>query len=304
MKLNKRSKIKLREKIAELLKENNNGPKIKIEKNLLEELLFETVTVDKEKDIQVKLPVWSGDFLTKIDLSEVDFTNVSWYLFSEDMTNIKDFFSFQIDDDAISAIQKIQLDNVQPSNYYLVNYAFTNAKIDLSKSFEALNNQKIILFRCDFRGTDLSKQELSSIKKVVVLESSLMETKLPLNKVTLEASRSDLTNLDLSDKEIDALSYLRGDTSNLGKCKLINCGVKINLDPEDFKFTIRKKPLQSAMEEFWPGCYLNGKRVHSVVERMTNAQEIRKKYEEMENKYLTSVLDDIYDQIKQPKAGI
>ena len=53
--------------------------KIKLDKDILEDLLFDTVKI-KRKDISytVKLPVWSGRFLEALDLSEVDFSDVSW----------------------------------------------------------------------------------------------------------------------------------------------------------------------------------------------------------------------------------
>ena len=42
---------------------------------MLESLLFEEIVVNKEKGIKLKVPVWSGEFLREIYLSEVDFTN-------------------------------------------------------------------------------------------------------------------------------------------------------------------------------------------------------------------------------------
>lgn len=41
-------------------------------------LLFDTYTCNKEKEIKIKLPVWSGEFLQKLDLSQVDFEDVFW----------------------------------------------------------------------------------------------------------------------------------------------------------------------------------------------------------------------------------
>ena len=65
MKLSNKSKDELREKIAEQLKEVPKGQRVQLDKDLLEDLLFEIITLNKEKGIKIKLPIWSGDFLKK-----------------------------------------------------------------------------------------------------------------------------------------------------------------------------------------------------------------------------------------------
>ena len=87
MKLNKKDKDEFRNKIIELLKEVPEGQLVQIDKDILEGLLFETITVSEENNIQAKLPIWSGEFLSKIDLSQVDFTNVSWSLINFKLTD-------------------------------------------------------------------------------------------------------------------------------------------------------------------------------------------------------------------------
>lgn len=58
----KRYKRQIRSEIIEKLKNVPEGQRVKVEKTVLENLLFETVAID---DGQLKLPVWSGDFLKK-----------------------------------------------------------------------------------------------------------------------------------------------------------------------------------------------------------------------------------------------
>ena len=78
MKLSTKSKDELRNLIEESVTNIPEDLKLQLDSKILEDLLFETITIDKEKGIILKLPVWSGNFLKKIDLSQVDFTNVSW----------------------------------------------------------------------------------------------------------------------------------------------------------------------------------------------------------------------------------
>lgn len=76
---------------------------------MLEDLLFEIITLNKEKGIKIKLPIWSGDFLKKIDLSEIDFTDVSWNsLILEDVILPElEIYGIKIDDFAISTIERV-----------------------------------------------------------------------------------------------------------------------------------------------------------------------------------------------------
>ncbi len=80
MELNNSRKEELRKNILEQLKNVPEGEKIHLDKKLLEDLLFEEIVVVESKGLTAKLPVWSGEFLRKIDLSEVSFENVSWSL--------------------------------------------------------------------------------------------------------------------------------------------------------------------------------------------------------------------------------
>ena len=84
MKLNVESKNKLRAKIVEELKGVPADKKIKLDKDLLEFLLFDELEytviqeIDKPVTLKPRIPIWSGEFLRHIDLSEVDFSNVAW----------------------------------------------------------------------------------------------------------------------------------------------------------------------------------------------------------------------------------
>lgn len=82
MNLNKKAKDELRNLIEARLKEVPEGNRICIDKELLEDLLFDSTFYDNELKLQVKTPVWSGKFLQKIDLSMVSFENVSWCISS------------------------------------------------------------------------------------------------------------------------------------------------------------------------------------------------------------------------------
>lgn len=311
MKLSRQSKDELRKKIIEQLKEVPEGQRVQLDKELLEDLLFEVVTLDKEKGIKAKLPVWSGEFLKKIDLSQVDFTDVSWDILAADKGMLEDVivydlerYGIELDEEVISTIAKIQEDNdnrLLSSNGVVVGYGGTNARIDLSKSFEAIYGKELAIRSCDFTGLDFSQQDLTNIKSIFVYDSSLRKTNLPIGNIPFDAWGSDLRGIDLSTRKIDAFQYILGDYQNLGACDLAGCGVQISLDAEKFKDGKYKEDLTQAMNVNWVGCYVNGKRVLSDEEKEKNATEKREEYEKMKDDIFGSVLGSIEEQVSHMK---
>lgn len=308
MKLNRQSKDELRKKIIEQLKEVPEGQRVQLDKELLEDLLFEVVTLDKEKGIKVKLPVWSGEFLKKIDLSQVDFTDVSWNILASDIESLSIYYfecyGIKLDKIVISTLKKIKEDNdnrLLSSNGYVVSYVGTNSKIDLSKSFEAIHGKELGIDSCDFTGLDFSQQDLTDIKLISVYYSSLKKTNLPIGNIPFEAFGSDLSGIDLSTIEIDAQNYLSDNFSNLGACNLTGCGVQIRLHADDIKDGEEKDDLIQAMNVNWVGCYVNGKRVLSNEEKQAIATEKREKYGKMKDEIFSSTLGSVEEQVSHMK---
>ena len=110
MKLCTKSKNELRDFIEEKIIDFPENQKLQLDSKILEDLLFETITIDKEKGIILKLPVWSGNFLKKIDLSQVDFSNVSWAILNSNPNNIcsMNINSITIDDRVYERISRIR----------------------------------------------------------------------------------------------------------------------------------------------------------------------------------------------------
>ena len=310
MKLSNQGKNELRNHIVEQLKKVPNGQRVKLEKDLLEDLLFEVVTIDKEKEIKLKLPIWSGDFLKKIDLSEVDFSDVSWYTLSTDIErgywlepNV-----MTISDAIYDKIDKIRAEKIkngfQLSNGYAVAYDGTNANIDLTKSFEAKYTNNIELFECNFEGLDFSHQDLTGINVLGLYDTNISKTKLSIpSKIVLHTLNSEFEGIDLSTRETDAISYFGDDINNnvFSNCNLRDTGIHINLNPDDFKDGRFKEELQDAMDYDWVGCYVNGKKVLSGDEKQEIADSKYDEYEKMKAEIFNSVTDTIEEQINHMK---
>ena len=150
-------------------------------KNIIDNLLFDKIIIDGQI---VKIPVWSGNFLNKIDLSEIDFTNVFW-----DYTNYPEFKKY---------IPK-NSDNTEKKEIY---YKNTNAKINLGKAYR--EGKKYSFIDCNFEGTDLSETNFKEKTAFIAVNCNFKNTKLILDdKISLYALSSNFENTDLSKVNIN-----------------------------------------------------------------------------------------------------
>ena len=307
MKLSTKSKDELRNLIEESVTNIPEDLKLQLDKKILEDLLFETITIDKEKGIILKLPVWSGNFLKKIDLSQVDFTNVSWAILNSTPICSMSINGITIDDRVYERISRIRKNiiekNEELQNEYITIYSGTNANIDLTKSYEALHKGVIDIRACDFSDFDFSKIDLSETTEVYLDAVNISRTNLVIpSNVELLAYASDLEGIDLSSRTINARGYFRYDTSrSLSKCNLKNTDINIILNPDDFKDDDWKEEFNKTMNEDWIGCYVNGKKVLSNEEKRKIAQEQRKIYEKMIEDISSYISEEIELQTKFSK---
>ncbi len=307
MKLSTKSKDELRNLIEENVTNIPEGQKLQLDKKILEDLLFETITIDKEKGLILKLPVWSGNFLKKIDLSQVDFSNVSWAILDFDPDFTISTYGFCKINKVYFQIRgiknKILEKNSVSQNEYITIYSGTNANIDLTKSYEALHGGVIDVRACDFSGIDFSNLDLSQTKLVYLNAVNICKTNLVIpSHVRLFAYDSNLEGIDLSSRTINASDYFTSSTSNaLSECNLRNTRIKIKLYPYEFKDDDWKAKFNKAMNEDWIGCYVNGKKVLSNEEKRNIAQEQRKRYEEIENGVFNYISKEIELQTKFSK---
>lgn len=234
--LNLEGREKLRTNIEATLTEVPNTEKIKFPKETLEQLLFEEFTYNGKK---YKLPVWSGEFLQKIDLSEVNFDNVSWsalgiYQMTGDTTHITE----DEDYNNLKKINRFKEDSLDFSNGKdcSVCYAGTNAKIDFTKSFEAKELEIISIVDCDFSYCDFSCSYISSTDKLKEVNinncnfSNCKMLKIPTN-TEVYMNYSNFENTNLSNMQINGFEVFRN--NNFIECNFKNTFIDILLPIED-----------------------------------------------------------------------
>ena len=310
MMLNEDGKNELREKIIEQLKNVPDGQRVHLDKELLESLLFQTITYNKNTNEKLKLPIWSGDFLRKIDLSEVSFEDVSWSLIvdegwdypEEEFIEFMDEETYEKMPDILSILDPDILDNK-------VDYSYTNANIDFSKSFEFKKTGKIKLLFCDFSGVDLSKNDMSKIGSVFYCDLAdtgiMLSPEMFANKRGSVFGSTCLKNVDLSKFSVSAIDLMRDKYILQGDCDFTNTGLNVSVNPtaEEWNNDENKwvKNEFNKMMTRLCGCYVNGKLVHTEEEKQAIAQEKREEYEKMKDEIIGSTLGSIDEQVSHMK---
>lgn len=318
MKLNKESINELRKSVETLLNSSPKNKKIQLPKETLDMLLFDTYTCNKEKGIKVKLPVWSGEFLQKLDLSQVDFENVSWALmYSHYSRDIEDYFNFdylgddktEFDKDFCDTIRNLEFTPVRED--FLIDYSNTNAKIDFSKSFDFKYFKYLQIDGCIFNNVDLSNNNFNSLKSISFEYSEFRNTRIKLPVEDFMFARfCDFRDNDLSDFSFDGVrSVCVGD--NVSGCCFQNTGVDIDFDKDELMSELKRegddlekykldivKTLRDNMRELWVGCYLNGKKILSKEEKKQSANELKDNYLQFKEKEFSKILDEIGEHVE------
>lgn len=308
MRLNKEGKTELRKVIEEKLAQVPYGQRVHLDKEVLEQLLFDEIVYNKNTGATVKLPIWSGDFLRKIDLSEISFENVSWSLLCDE------FYDAGYDEE-LDEENWYKFNGDKENGYFLeegeyVMYVDTNANIDFTKSWEYKITGKIILNSCDFSGTDLSKNDMSMVQHIRRCMFMGTQLQMPTQDKVIPgfyAEDSSFGGIDLSSYTLDATKMAIGNgTSHFEiDCYLGETGAKIiNYTKEAMEEASAKEKndLLSIFNEKlkdnnFAGCYINGKLFRTSYERETEAHRKKEEYEKMKADLIAATTQSIEQQI-------
>lgn len=275
MELNDAHIKRLREQIPIMLSELPEGDKITLDKDLLENLLFDVIPCNSENK-KVKLPVWSGPFLRKIDLSEISFDNVSWSLLSEYGMLFEEMIN------CFDKNTQAKIDEYSNEKQIYIDYSYSNAKIDFNKSWEA-NFETIYIANCNFEGVDLSDNIIS--KNLEINNSSLAHTGIvldPDNITNCIMSYTDLSNVDLSKFYIDGDKLLEGETTQKlsldSTCNLCGTGINISLNKEMMDFftgimNMDNKQLEQIKTSYETNAVMNNGNCIKISKKTTYQQE-------------------------------
>lgn len=299
MNLNKRGRDELRTKVAEKLKDVPKGKRVILDSKILDQLLFETIVLNHETKEVIKLPYWSGEFLSKIDLSEVDFSDVSWG-FAYGATNLKRFFESELSYGRyLSAFGEIFEKN---RGLFCVNYSNTNTKIDFSKSFETKHNGTPSMVAINFSGVDFSHMDLSDFDSIT--DCDLSNTGINVNDNFTNNSYSNVIfdNVDFGKITLSAEDFLSETSPFSSKCYFVNSRLSIIYNLVECKkekgaakyFSNLGRMIKNGK---FNGCYINGKLIKSEEERCQLKEENRIEYQKYIQMLSTSISTQIDGQV-------
>lgn len=256
-KLSEDKKQELRKFIIEELKGIKEGSKITLPYNIIEPLIF-----DKNK------PIWTGEFLSKLDLSFIEYNNVGLNLkenaeknlasidFSN--TNIKVKMFYSLDDD-------FQLCSI-------INTNFDN--VDLSKT----NTSEVIMIKnSTFNNSGL---KLKNLYFKMPYYNDISDYGKQLN-VGLKLSNSSFINCNLSELTVRLEVFSSSEVAELNQINFTNCnfnGSKLHILDEGF---VNEDHFNELIQKgYLDECYLDNLLINH--EECDTLEKLRNKKQELE----------------------
>lgn len=305
-KLDLEKRNELRKKILKELENVPEGTRIKLDKKILDQLIFFKFKDTTTKE-QRKIPVWTGEFLRKLDLSELSFENAYLYAYVSNAYEDgkpqpipaegykKMFFSDEniTEEDSNAFIEEYTKCNDEKilKGLYAFDFSYTNIKLNFSNIVtEAYLG--FYISGCNFEGVDLSK---SNYENKNFRFCNMKNTKINQIKVIdgysnlildCDLSDNDLSKLNIDLNKLDDWStrqdFLR-DTS-----KYTNTGLKIkykfSTDEDEKLFYDIIKEHGLLQDDYFPLEYFG-----------ENWEEKMDKYREVFGKYRTeNQIENIY----------
>lgn len=233
-KLDLEKRNELRKVILKELETVPEGKRIKLDTKLLDDLIFFKFKDTKTKE-QYKKPVWTGEFLRKLDLSTLSFKNVSLIGFDRydqkkttKSTIVWKNLSNMSQEDAELYVEEYHKCNDKKTieSQYTFDFSYTNIKLNIDEIATEANATKIYrsIMSCNLEGIDLSK---SNYENCCFQNCNLKDTNI--NDITDGYfSDNDYTNNDFSDITVDEIDddFVNNNT------KYCNTGLKLQ-----YKFT-------------------------------------------------------------------
>lgn len=320
--LSKESRNKIRKVIIDQLKEIPDGERIKLDVKLLDDLIFFKY-YNEELNQQIKIPIWTGEFLRKIDLRELSFENAIIDGFVQDNGQEKKYIDCILRDYIDEYSIKKYIEEYKECNdeeliksCYTSDFSYTNIIPDFSKS------TRNDIQWCNFEGVDLSNSNDDGFSYC-----NLNNTNIRIDKYDADYSYlycCNISNNDFSNITLDARDIIDEDAifnCNFANTKL-NITYKFDLDKNSKKTYEEKEKIKEpeGTEErnnrirklremygsefhhedelyyaenlkelieigYLDGCYLNGKLIDSKRYERDLIKEITSSIEEQKNNF-------------------
>lgn len=305
MKLNAKGLEDLRIYILKMLEDVPEGKRIKLNNDLLDDLIF---FKGKNKKCEViKVPIWTGTFLRKLDLSELSFKNVFFGIGKEIYEYTNKSIAQIMDDEPVERFRKYYSDAGRVFDYvppvivsqlkrhmlYIIDFSYTNIKVNFNEIYgDAIECT-------NFEGVDLSKSNASSLKWAYRCNFSQTNLKLDfsINNNELGLNDCDFSLNNFEGQTLDAVLLCSNNdecySNGVNNCIFWNTRLSIT------SLTDESKPIVAKLikNDNLNGCYVNGVYIKNKKGREDAANQ---KY----NEYMTyqeCIKSKIEEQIRKLK---
>lgn len=309
MKLNAKGLEELRIHILKMLETVPEGERIKLDKELLDDLIF--FKGKNKKGEVIKVPIWTGQFLRKLDLSELSFKNVYFGIGNEIYDHTDESIEKIMDAEPVERFRKYYSNAGQCFDYvppvivnqlkrhmlYIIDFSYTNINVN----FKEIYGDAI---ECtNFSGVDLSKSNASSIKWAykcnfsntnLKLDFSINDDELGLNNCDFSFNNFEGQTLDSILLEFDKNQVYSNGVNN---CIFWNTGLSIDSLNDESKTTVAKLIKKNNLN----GCYVNGVYIKNIEERKAVAAKKYEEYLEYQKSILSSIESRVENQTRKRK---
>ena len=298
MKLSEETKTKMRNLIEDEFRNVPDGIKVKLDIEMMDELIFfygrwkdDGDTIYKE----FKIPIWTPDCLSKIDLSELSFKNF--------VIESSEFEIGEFDEETEKrweATGPYVLSSEERSAYpyhAFTNFKNTNIKIDFR---DALLKNRLLYW--NLSGVDLSESHVDCLEAIELCD--LSNTNINLDNVNWfikpsfdSAIDNDsitdpcrVLSCDLSGNDLSKVNF---NIENLDYINFANTGLRMQYNPEKTDEEVEKKLRESLKDGYLVGCYLND----ILIKENDTLEDILNRAKLQEQELLNNISNAIRSQI-------
>lgn len=298
MKLSEETKTKMRKIIEDEFKKVPEGIKVKLDIEMMDELIFYYGYLKDEGDIdykRFKVPIWTPDCLSKIDLSELSFKNI-WLDNDEISYDIFDSETEkQYEENGFPYVLNREERKKYP-NMAFINFKNTNINIDFR---DAAFGKR--LYYWNLSGVDLSESHIDSL--FAIENCDLSNTNINIDNVDwFIKPAADDWNMpaDGSFCEIfgdnfsgNNLSKVRLNIENIISNNFANTGLRIYYSEGKFDESIEELLRDSLKRGYLVGCYLN----NVLIKENDTLEDVLNRANSQEQELLNSLSETIKGQI-------
>lgn len=300
MKLSEETKTKMRKLIEDEFRNVPEGIKVKLDNEMMDELIFYYGGLKESVDSnynKFKVPIWTPDCLSKIDLSELSFKNIWIDAGGESDEEILDYETEKFyNENGFPYVLDWQERKLYP-NMAFVNFKNTNINIDFR---DAISGKTMRYW--NLSGVDLSQSHIDILSTIELCDLSNTNINLDnvdwFTKPSLEAAFHNdniddpcmIVSCNLSGND---LSKVKFNIENLDYNNFANTGLRMQYSAGKTDEEVEKRLRESLKDGNIVGCYLND----TLIKENDTLEDILNRTKSQEQELLNNISNEIRSQL-------